>query len=312
MAAADLSTVALAGQRGLAIDAKSLDRLGALAGKDQRAALKETARQFEALFMKELLKSMRDATLKSGLIDNEQSDLGTEMLDQQFAQQLTGLPGGLSEMIERQLSRQIGADAGAAKAPGGAVRAPGAAALAPRAALPSDPVESTNDTSTTPTRQPTAAQARFVDAHRDAALAVARESGIPAAFMLGQAAHETGWGQSEIRSAEGAPSFNLFGIKAGSNWKGPVAEVNTTEYIDGQPRKVTARFRAYASYEESFRDYARLIGNSPRYQAVMDSLHSARAFAQGLQRAGYATDPQYAAKLSQVINTTLRLQRAQA
>lgn len=91
-----------------------------------------------------------------------------------------------------------------------------------------------------------------------------------------------------------------------------MAEVTTTEYIDGQPRKLVQRFRAYDSYAEAFRDYARLISQSPRYQAVMRNLHSAQAFAQHLQQAGYATDPQYAAKLSRVINTTLHLQRALA
>jgi flagellar protein FlgJ len=130
--------------------------------------------------------------------------------------------------------------------------------------------------------------------------------------MIGQAAHETGWGRSEIKKPDGSTSFNLFGIKAGAGWKGKVAEVTTTEYINGQARKVTAKFRAYDSYADSFRDYAKLIGNSPRYEKVMNNLHSAQAFASGLQKAGYATDPQYASKLSRVINTALNVQRALA
>ena len=129
--------------------------------------------------------------------------------------------------------------------------------------------------------------------------------------MIGQAGHETGWGRSEIKHADGSPSHNLFGIKATDSWKGKVAEITTTEYINGEPRKVTAKFRAYDSYADSFRDYARLIGNSPRYEGVMDQLHSVQGFASGLQKAGYATDPQYAAKLSRAINSTLSLQRAQ-
>ena len=86
--------------------------------------------------------------------------------------------------------------------------------------------------------------------------------------MIGQAAHESGWGAHEIRNADGTPSHNLFGIKAGAGWNGPVAEVTTTEYVDGQPRKVTAKFRAYASYEESFRDYARLMKDQPALPAT--------------------------------------------
>ncbi|MDW8337372.1 MAG: flagellar assembly peptidoglycan hydrolase FlgJ, partial [Tepidimonas sp.] len=277
--------------RGLAADARSLDALKSAAGRDPKAALKETARQFEALFMRELLKSMREATMKSGLMDNEGTDLGMDLLDEQWAVKMTGLPGGLAEMIERQLQQQIDP----------AARARGAAESA------AAPATGAAGTGAVP--RPTAAQAAFVEQHRATAQQVQRETGLPAAFMIGQAAHETGWGRSEIRTADGRPSYNLFGIKAGPGWKGKVAEVTTTEYVDGQPRKVVERFRAYDSYAEAFRDYARLITGSPRYQAVLRNLHSPQAFAQQLQQAGYATDPQYAAKLSRVINTTLQLQR---
>jgi peptidoglycan hydrolase FlgJ len=292
------STLSLTSQRGLAVDSKALDNLNSLAGRDAKAAVKESARQFEALFMRELLKSMREASMKSGLMDNEASDLGTDLLDQQWATQMTGMPGGLSEMIERQLMQQIApAQAGVQT---GAAR-PSAAAVGQ--ATPTAVVGGT-------VPQATPAQAQFVAQHRQAAQQVARESGIPASFMIGQAAHETGWGRSEIRNADGSNAHNLFGIKAGPGWKGKVAEITTTEYINGEPRKVTAKFRAYDSYAESFRDYARLISQSPRYSQVMGSLHSPQAFSAQLQNAGYATDPQYASKLSRVINTTLNLQRA--
>jgi flagellar protein FlgJ len=105
----------------------------------------------------------------------------------------------------------------------------------------------------------------------------------------------------------GQPSYNLFGIKADANWKGKVAEVTTTEYVAGVEKKQVAKFRAYGSYDESFRDYARLITQSPRYAKVDTQNRS--AFASGLQKAGYATDPHYAAKLSRAIETTQRLQQ---
>jgi flagellar protein FlgJ len=155
-------------------------------------------------------------------------------------------------------------------------------------------------------------QQQFVARLSSAAQQVAQEVGIPASYMLGQAGHETGWGRSEIKQADGSNSFNVFGIKAGKGWTGKVAEVTTTEYVNGQAQKVKAKFRAYDSYQDAFRDYARLISDSPRYAKVMDSLQSAQSFASGLQRAGYATDPQYATKLSRAINTALNLQRAQA
>ncbi|OSZ74257.1 flagellar assembly peptidoglycan hydrolase FlgJ [Hydrogenophaga sp. IBVHS1] len=275
--------------QGLAADPTALNALRYGSGKgNDKAALKEAAKQFESLFMRELIKSMREATQKSGLMDGEGSDMGTDLLDQQFSVQLSGLPGGLSEAIERQLARQMkGVDAEAGPLPKtGEASTVGRASAGPR-------------------------QAGFVEEHSAAAAEVARESGIPASFMIGQAGHETGWGRSEIRHADGAPSHNLFGIKATGNWKGKVAEITTTEYIDGEARKVTAKFRAYDSYADSFRDYAQLISQSPRYGQVMEQLGSVQGFASGLQKAGYATDPQYAAKLSRAINTTLNLQRAQ-
>ncbi|MCD8514550.1 MAG: flagellar assembly peptidoglycan hydrolase FlgJ [Burkholderiaceae bacterium] len=299
-----MSTLSMSAQRGLAIDTKSLDQLNSLAGRDSRAALQETARQFEALFMRQLLKSMREATMKSGLMDNEATNLGTQLLDEQLALKMTGLPGGLSEMIERQLMQQgVTAPAGLA---GPMAPQPAAAPLASVA----NPVASGSRVTGQAVPQPTPAQAQFVSQHRAAAMQVERESGIPAAFMIGQAAHETGWGRSPIRNADGSSSFNLFGIKAGPSWRGRVAEITTTEYINGEPRRVTARFRAYESYAESFRDYARLISQSPRYTQVMQSLYSPRSFSEQLQAAGYATDPRYAEKLTRVINTTLNVKRA--
>lgn len=265
------------------IDGNALRSLRAQATSDPRAAVQQAAKQFEALFMQELMKSMRSATMSSGLLDNSGTAMGTELLDGQFAQKLTGLPGGLSAMIARQLERQLGSG--------------GAEAVAKPQAQVWE-------------RLPGASRAQdFVARHSDAAEAAAAETGIPGAFILSQAAHESGWGKREIRHADGSASHNVFGIKAGANWKGPVAEVTTTEYVDGQPRKVQAKFRAYASYDEAFRDYARLIKDSPRYAKVVEQGGSAQGFAVNLQRAGYATDPAYAAKLGRVINTTLRLQR---
>ncbi len=275
----------------LAGDAQSLAALRTQAATDPKTAVREAARQFEALFMQELMKSMRAATLSSGMLDNEGSKLGTDMLDQQFASQLTGLPGGLSEAIARQLQQQMGA------VPAGSAAAKSAAAVNPLAAPRA-------------TRIPDQGAAAFVQQHTQAAQAAEAATGIPAAFMIGQAAHESGWGRRQILHADGTPSHNLFGIKAGADWKGPVAETTTTEYVDGRALKTVARFRAYGSAAESFADYARLMKNSPRYQPVLAQAQDAASFASGLQRAGYATDPAYAAKLTRVINTTLQLQRA--
>jgi flagellar protein FlgJ len=279
----------------LAADAQSLGRLKMEAGKSSPEAIKETAKQFESLFMRELMKSMREATMKSGMLDNPGSDLGTDLLDQQFAVQMSGQPGGLSDMIAAQLTRQM------ATATETVVSKPGSALP------PADPARNVGKSARTPSSH----QLNFVNKHNDVASKVEKESGIPAGYMLGQAGHETGWGKFEIRMKGGAPSFNLFGIKAGAGWTGKVAEITTTEYVDGVAEKKLAKFRAYDSYEASFKDYAKLISESPRYAKVKMQTGSAHAFASGLQRAGYATDPEYAAKLSRAINTTLQLRRVQ-
>ncbi|HQY75505.1 MAG TPA: flagellar assembly peptidoglycan hydrolase FlgJ [Rhodoferax sp.] len=298
----------------LAADAQSLGNLKMEAGKSSPEAIKETAKQFESLFMRELMKSMREATLKSGMLDNPGSDLGTDLLDQQFSVQMSGQRGGLSEMIEQQLTRQMGLKQGVDSAPSSptAPVAPAATnTTAAASAKASAPVESaTRPTNKTP-RTPTTNQADFVRKHSDVASKIEKSSGIPASYMLGQAGHETGWGKFEIKQKGGAPSFNLFGIKAGAGWTGKVAEVTTTEYVNGVAHKKVAKFRAYDSYEDSFKDYARLISESPRYAKVKTQTGSAHAFASGLQKAGYATDPDYAAKLSRAINTTLQLRRVQ-
>ena len=186
-------------------------------------------------------------------------------------------------------------------------------AMAGRRAAPAvAPVERDDEASVAGavTRDPGTSARQFIGRHAEAAQAVARSSGIPADFMLAQAAHETGWGRREIRGRDGSNSYNLFGIKAGPGWNGPSVTITTTEVIDGEPRKVQAQFRAYSSYEDSFRDYAKLIGTSPRYAAARRATDDPSAFARELQRAGYATDPNYAAKLSRVIQTTQRLQRS--
>ena len=280
------------GSNALAADGRSLDALKLQAGKNSAGAIKEAAKQFESLFMRELIKSMREATMKSGLLDSPGGDLSEDLLDQQLAVHMSGMPGGLSELIARQLSQRIAGESVPAAAPG--------AAAAPA------PAESTGAS------RPNISQGAFVQRHAQAAARVEQASGIPAAFMLGQAGHETGWGRSEIRMADGSPSFNLFGIKATGGWSGKVAEITTTEFVNGAAQKVVAKFRAYDSYEDSLRDYARLITQSPRYAQVSQQTDSVQAWTSGLQRAGYATDPDYASKLSRAINTTLQLQRARA
>lgn len=288
----------------LAASGASLDSLRSAAARQPGDAIPEVARQFETLFMQELMKSMRATAMDSGLLSNAGTEMGGDLLDQQYALQLSGRPGGLAAVIARQLERQMGVVSPEAVLP---------LTLPPRTLAPAAPTTGplsgtcASDGATASTLYGSPAQ-QFVASQSCAAARVAADSGIPADFMLAQAAHETGWGRKEIRGSDGRNSHNLFGIKAGAGWSGPTVTITTTEVIDGQAQKVQAQFRAYASYEESFRDYARLIGTSPRYAAVRGATDPG-AFAQALQRAGYATDPDYASKLTRVIETTQKLQR---
>jgi flagellar protein FlgJ len=295
----------------LAVDVRSLNALKLEANNGNSAqATREAAKQFESLFMRELIKSMRDATVKSGLFDSGQADLGQDMLDQQLSVSMSGQRGGLSEAIARQLSLQMGVGG----TPDPSFSVPSTLSLQrPSASLATPKSSATAALSGVETTTPTPkGREGFVQHLSNTADQVEKESGIPASFMLGQAGHETGWGKSEIRNKDGSNSFNLFGIKATKGWTGKVAEVTTTEFIDGTPRKVVAKFRAYDSYEDSFRDYARLINESPRYEKAREKVGSAVAYATELQKAGYATDPEYAKKLSGAINSAQRTQRGQA
>jgi flagellar protein FlgJ len=228
------------------------------------AALKAAAQQFEALFLQIVLKSMRDATPKEGLFDNDQTRLYESLLDQQMSQVLASKGGtGLARIIESQLSRNAEA--------GGSV-------------------------------VPDSGPGGFVEKFMPHAAEASRSSGIPARYIVAQAALETGWGRSEPRGTDGQPSHNIFGIKAGSHWQGPTVEATTTEVVDGVAQRRVERFRAYGSYAEAFKDHASLLAGNPRYAAALGSRDPA-GFAQGLARGGYATDPDYAEKLTRIINS---------
>jgi len=127
----------------------------------------------------------------------------------------------------------------------------------------------------------------------------ARELGVDPRALVAQAALETGWGKRHIKRDNGDSSHNLFGIKA-TGWSGERATTGTHEYVNGQRRNEVASFRAYGSVAESFGDYVRMLKNSPRYQSALKAGSDVRGFAQGLQRAGYATDPSYASKIAAI------------
>ncbi|MBL8471679.1 MAG: flagellar assembly peptidoglycan hydrolase FlgJ [Rhodocyclaceae bacterium] len=326
----------------LAVDNRGLTRLARAARENSPEATTLAAQQFEALFTNMMLKSMRDATPSNGMLDNNQTRLYQQMLDQQMSQNLAARQsGGLTQMLVRQFNRQAGmTPAGAPQsaaptalannqpaAPNATPAAapavtPTAASVAARwnglnlsrAATPAAALPAARIAPAARQDSPPALAANRPAANRDAprhvqdfvdrvlphAEEASRATGIPAQFLIAQAALETGWGRSELRDANGRGSFNLFNIKTGARWGGNAVEARTIEYRAGGPVRENARFRSYENYAAAFRDYADMLRNNPRYANVLNS-RDASEFARQLAAAGYATDPDYAAKLERVI-----------
>ncbi|RAU47214.1 peptidoglycan hydrolase FlgJ [Pseudocitrobacter sp. RIT415] len=280
-------------------DAQSLNELKAKAGQDPQANLRPVARQVEGMFVQMMLKSMREALPKDGLFSSDQTRLYTSMYDQQIAQQMTAGKGlGLAEEMVKQMQTQKEPSATAGQVPmkfdlqtvtsfqNDALTQMVRKAL-PKTSGGSDAPLSGNSKD-------------FLAKLALPAQVASEQSGIPHHLILAQAALESGWGQRQIRRENGEPSYNLFGVKASGNWKGPVTEITTTEYEYGEAKKVKAKFRVYGSYLEALSDYVGLLTRNPRYAAVTNA-STAEQGAQALQNAGYATDPQYARKLTNMI-----------
>ena len=297
----------------LSLDVQGVDALRRTVRNSPVEGIKQASKQFEVMFMQMVLKSMREATPSDGMFSSPQEKTYTSMLDQQLSQNLSGRGLGLAEAMYTQLSRTMGT--GAAKLPPtagttsevllpsrpGALLgiepkdAPAAASHA-RAADLSFYEMATGQATLSRSVLPQAHVEQFVTRMLPAAQRASQASGMPAQLIMAQAALESGWGKREIRSDDGKTSYNLFGIKADKSWKGLVVEATTTEYVNGVAQKTQATFRAYRSYEESLSDYARFLTSNPRYANVLATRDPAEA-AHGLQRAGYATDPDYGGKL---------------
>jgi flagellar protein FlgJ len=303
----------------VAFDANSLNNLKQAAKESSPEAIKAVSKQFEAIFMNMMLKSMREASSsQDNPFDNEQSRTFTSMLDQQLSSNLSSKGLGLADVLAKQLSKNayLGnntmqqavseVESGLKDAltlttnplSRNKVKELGIKSIEPKVL----PVDNAPANSKVLNNKPlTDNSTEFHNRMAQHAEAASRATGMPAHLMLGQAALESGWGKREIKAADGTPSNNLFGIKATGNWDGKVVEATTTEYINGIKQKRIEKFRAYDSYADSFKDFANLMQNNPRYEKVMQNLHNVNNYAQAMQKAGYATDPHYASKLASVI-----------
>ncbi|MEA3158789.1 MAG: peptidoglycan hydrolase FlgJ [Gammaproteobacteria bacterium] len=246
-------------------------------------AISAVAKQVEALFLQMMLKSMRDATSAEETNSNEMG-MYQDMFDKQVALSISQHADlGISRLLKRQLAGKS-APAGL-KSTSGVPTASASAPAAPAApaAFAQTPAEFVH---------------RMLPPIRRAASAL----GLDPMGMLAQAALETGWGQRMPRNADGSLSHNMFGIKAGDEWAGARASADTMEVTNGvaTPRRTT--FRAYGSIEESVNDFASLLKNSPRYRDVIAAGGNAGAYIAGMGKSGYATDPEYGNKLSQILH----------
>nr|WP_284046933.1 flagellar assembly peptidoglycan hydrolase FlgJ [Halomonas llamarensis] len=318
-----------------ALDMQGFQRLQHTARVSPEKGVDSAAQQFEALFVKMMVKSMRDAVPTSGLMDSRQTDFYQSMLDQQWSQVIASRGMGLADALVDQLERQgaftrsepaVDSDnamqALIAGIPRGTPRElnnpgalsagdnRGAAAQTERQGFLSEldavrqtaPIIDSIDEQT-PEKSGTSDHIQqFKDRLTGPAQAASQATGVPAELILAQAALETGWGRHEITTQDGRNSHNLFGIKAGSRWEGDTTDIVTHEYVDGRRTQVSDTFRVYDSFEHAFTDYASLIGNNPRYANVV-SAPDAQQAARELQAGGYATDPRYADKLVAVMQT---------
>ena len=274
-------------------DPNGLADLKRAARADAAAAAPQIAQQAEALFLGELLKTMRSSGLGQGLLDGPQAEMYRDLLHRQLAVELSQHGGlGFGNAI-------AGAVGGSAAPP-----SPSAAALGlPRGLAGLPPISRAGVVGGGTAAADFDSQSAFVNELWPHAQRVGQALGIDGRVILAQAALETGWGERVARTADGRPSYNLFGIKS-HGWGGAVARVPTLEFRDGALQRETADFRAYGSYAEAFDDYARFLTENPRYRQAL-AAGNAADFAHGLQAAGYATDPAYARKILGVLGSPL-------
>ena len=250
-------------------------------------ALHLVAEQVDALFLQMMLKSMREASAEIG--DSASNELGMyqDLFDKQISLTMSERGGlGVGAMMARQLAGQAPGSTPAQpqSAPPPPAVSPGASAprIAPAATIGQNAAEFIG---------------RILPTIRSAAAAL----GLNPVGMLAQAALETGWGRRMARTTSGAPSLNLFGIKADDQWSGARATAATLEFAGGVATPRRAAFRAYDSVEDSVRDFAKLLQDSPRYRGVIAAGKDLQGYIAGIAKSAYATDPDYANKLNEIV-----------
>ncbi len=292
-------------------DLNGLSRLRKQAQEDPEQTLKTVARQFEALFMQMVLKSMRDASFGDPIFDSSQGEFYQDMFDKQLSLSLSqGRGMGMAEALERQMRGQIQMPVTVASTPAAENRSTDKTGSEAQALTMPLLKRASPEPASRPARNRTVDETEparfsspeaFVRHMLPLAQQAADRLGVSAEVLLAQAALETGWGKHISRGADGDSSHNLFNIKAGQDWQGDRVAIRTLEYRDGLARHERAAFRAYDSYEDSFNDYVDFLQSRPRYQSALKQADNPEGFIRELHGAGYATDPNYADKILNIM-----------
>ncbi len=330
------------------LNQNSLNSIKSMGRDKDPQAMRELAKKFEAMFVAQMLKTMREANdvfAEDSYFGSNEQNFHRDMMDQQLVLNLTAGRGiGLADQFYRNMMRDYGQNVGATEASNSSGEAMDLsmqlASLKPlperksaQTGLGLESSESTamdeflnayygeqnqaaspnaqvflkgGKTSVSPSQQ------SFIDSIRPHAERAAATLNVSADVIMAQAALETGWGKHVIHTQAGENSFNLFNIKAGGSWQGDSINVSSLEYSGNKANIERSDFRKYRSYAESFSDYVKLLQNNERYKPALDAGQNAPAFAQALQDAGYATDPQYASKIRELLNNDVFKADAQA
>lgn len=279
-------------------------------------ATEAVAQQFESLFVQQMLGSMRSAALVDESQHSSYMDFYQDMYDKQIAMTISRQGGlGIAKMIIKQL-------------PGGQDDAGSTGNDLPlhawqeaKTKLPLKAMDYQSDNpavvvnkfdSNDITEQKIShsnasletgpkTKHQFVSEIWPHAARAAQSLGLNAEVLVAQSALETGWGKHTMSFPNGRSTYNLFGIKAGPGWSGATMSKPTLEFRDGVMKTELAQFRAYDSTSHALSDYVQFIQSSSRYDDALSHKGDASNYLRGLQQAGYATDPDYADKILDIM-----------
>jgi flagellar protein FlgJ len=268
-------------------DFSALANLKSRAVTDAKGTAPEVAKQFEAIFLQSMLKTMRMGEHfldESSPFRGRDRETFQEMLDAQYASSIAESKGiGLAAMLTKQLETIPQAEA----------PIPNQAFIS----VPAAQIVTENQIRQAEASKSPGSVDDFVKSVWPKAKEAASVIGLDPKLLIAQAALETGWGKFVAKDTDGSSSNNLFNIKKGDNSTLDSVDVKTTEYLGDTPVKVTDSFRKYPTVEHSFDDYVSLIKGSDRYQEALASVRNPANYVNELYKAGYATDPEYGAKI---------------